>query len=53
MNIPRLNQPFGNRKSDTPSSAIARTIEINLLEMIREESALKKLVPVKGVLMRF
>ena len=46
-----LQDPFDNKKSDTPLSAIARTIEINLLEMIGEESVPKKLVSEKGVLM--
>ncbi len=46
-----LKDPFENRKSDTPISAIARTIEINLLEMIGEKNVPKKLVAEKGVLM--
>lgn len=46
-----LKDPFENRKSDTPLSAIARTIEINLLEMIGEKEIPKKLVPENGVLM--
>ncbi|MCG8307260.1 MAG: hypothetical protein MI975_07685 [Cytophagales bacterium] len=46
-----LKDPFENRKSDTPLSAIARTIEINLLEMIGENDIPKKPEAEKGVLM--
>lgn len=46
-----LQDPFENRKSDTPLSAISRTIEINLLEMIGEKKVPQKLVAEKGVLM--
>ena len=46
-----LQNPFENKKSDTPLSAIVRTIEINLLEMIGEEKIPEKLVSENGVLM--
>jgi putative membrane protein len=46
-----LQDPFENRNSDTPLSALSRTIEINLLEMVGEENVPKKLIAEKGVLM--
>jgi putative membrane protein len=46
-----LENPFENRQSDIPLSAIARTIEIDLLELIADESVPEKLGPKSGVLM--
>ena len=46
-----LQDPFENRKSDIPLSAICRTIEVNLLEMIHEDKIPEKLVANRGVLM--
>ncbi|HEY3496332.1 MAG TPA: bestrophin family ion channel, partial [Polyangiaceae bacterium] len=40
-----LQDPFGNRPTDTPVTAIARTIEINLLQLIGEESVPPPLSP--------
>jgi len=40
-----LQNPFNNEDSDTPMSALSRTIEINLLEMIEEEHDLQPLLP--------
>lgn len=47
-----LQDPFKNTPNDTPMSALTRTIEINLLEMIGEEELPQKLLPDEnGVLM--
>ena len=46
----RLKNPFDNEIDDTPMTALCRTIEIDLREMIGEKHDLKPLSPVKGVL---
>ena len=46
-----LQDPFSNRPSDTPMLSIARTIEINIREMLGETELPEKLNPVRGVLM--
>ena len=47
-----LQDPFENRDSDIPMTALCRTIEINLLQMIGEESIPEAMKPNKnGVLM--
>ncbi len=47
-----LEDPFENTVYDTPMSALSRTIEINLLQMLREEGELPAPVaPSDGVLM--
>lgn len=47
-----LQDPFRNAPNDTPMSALSRTIEINILEMIGDENIPEKLVPDdNGVLM--
>ena len=47
-----LQDPFQNRASDIPMSALSRTIEINLLELINEENIPQGLKPDDaGVLM--
>ena len=47
-----LQDPFQNRASDIPMSALSRTIEINLLELINEEHIPEGLEPNdSGVLM--
>ena len=45
-----LKDPFENSISDTPMTAICRTIEIDLREMLGEEELPRPLEPVKGVL---
>lgn len=40
-----LQDPFENRPTDTPMTAIARTIDINLRQMIAEEEVPEKLQP--------
>ena len=45
-----LKDPFENRLSDTPLSALCRTIEIDLREMLGEKNIPLPLKPVKGVL---
>jgi putative membrane protein len=45
-----LKDPFENNISDTPMTAICRTIEIDLREMLEEENIPALLEPVKGVL---
>jgi putative membrane protein len=40
-----LQDPFGNRPTDTPVTAIARTIEINLLQQIGAEPIPEPLAP--------
>lgn len=37
-----LQDPFENRPSDTPVTAIARTIEINIRELLQEEEGIPK-----------
>ncbi len=46
-----LEEPFENTPMDTPMTAICRTIEINLREVLGERDLPEKLEPVKGVLM--
>jgi len=47
-----LQDPFSNIGSDTPMSALSRTIEINILEMMGEAHELETLTPDKdGILM--
>lgn len=43
-----LMNPFENRPADTPLSAITRTIEINLLEMLDEKDLPEPVQPVRG-----
>ncbi len=45
-----LKDPFENNISDTPMTAICRTIEIDLREMIGEKDVPLPIEPVKGVL---
>lgn len=45
-----LQDPFSNRPSDTPMSAISRTIEINIKEMLGEEELPAPMKPRDGVL---
>ena len=45
-----LKDPFENDISDTPMTAICRTIEIDLREMLGETDLPKPVEPVKGVL---
>ena len=40
-----LQDPFENRPTDTPMTAIARTIDINLRQMIQDREVPKKLTP--------
>ena len=47
-----LQDPFMNRESDIPMSALCRTIEINLLELVEEDDIPEPLKPdSRGVLM--
>jgi putative membrane protein len=46
-----LNDPFENRPNDTPMTALCRTIEIDLLQMLGESDLPEPLEPVDGVLM--
>ena len=47
-----LQDPFMNRPSDTPMTALSRTIEINLMQMISEENIPSPIKPDEnGVLM--
>jgi putative membrane protein len=46
-----LEAPFENASTDTPMTAICRTIEINLREQLGETELPAKLEPVDGVLM--
>jgi putative membrane protein len=47
-----LQDPFHNRPSDTPMSALCRTIEINILELIEEKDKPEPLTPDdEGILM--
>lgn len=43
--------PFENKPSDTPMTALCRTIEIDLLEQLKEKNLPEKLTPVDGFLM--
>jgi putative membrane protein len=46
-----LQDPFENRPTDTPMTALSRTIEINLRQQLGETELPEKLQPVDGVLM--
>lgn len=46
-----LNDPFENRPNDTPMTALCRTIEIDLLQMLGETEIPSPTEPVDGVLM--
>ena len=46
-----LQSPFENRVTDTPMTALSRTIEINLRQQLGETELPEKLQPVDGVLM--
>ena len=46
-----LENPFENAAMDTPMTAISRTIEINLRQMLGEPDLPEPLQPVNGVLM--
>ena len=46
-----LQNPFNNEPNDTPMTALSRTIEINILDMLGEEHELKPILPENGVLM--
>ena len=47
-----LQDPFSNRSADIPMSALCRTIEINIKELIEENDIPEKLQPDhRGVLM--
>jgi putative membrane protein len=46
-----LNDPFENRPNDTPMTALCRTIEIDLLQMLGETDLPDPIEPVGGVLM--
>ena len=46
-----LSDPFENRANDTPMTAICRTIEIDLRQMLGETELPEPIEPVKGVLM--
>jgi len=45
-----LKDPFENSISDTPMTAICRTIEIDLREMLGEQETPPPLEPIKGIL---
>ena len=40
-----IQDPFRNRPSDTPVTSIARTIEINIKELIKDENIPEPLKP--------
>ena len=46
-----LNDPFENEPNDTPMTALCRTIEIDLRQMLGERDLPDPLEPVDGVLM--
>ena len=46
-----LQDPFENRRTDTPMTAICRAIEIDLRQQLGETELPPKLEPVNGVLM--
>jgi putative membrane protein len=46
-----LNDPFESRANDTPMTALCRTIEIDLLQMLGEKELPEAIEPVDGVLM--
>ncbi len=46
-----LNDPFENRANDTPMTALCRTIEIDLLQMLGETDLPEPIEPVDGVLL--
>lgn len=37
-----LQDPFENRPTDTPTTAISQTIELNILELLKDKAALQK-----------
>ena len=43
--------PFSNNRFDTPMTSICNTIEIDLKEMMGDETIPEKSVPINGVLM--
>lgn len=45
-----IEQPFDTEPNDLPLDAISRTIEINLLELIRDPRRLEPVQPVNGIL---
>ncbi len=45
-----LEDPFSNAVYDTPMTALSRTIEINLLQALREEQLPPAVQPIRGVL---
>lgn len=45
-----LQRPFENEPNDTPMTALSRTIEINILDMIGQKHKFKKMLPVDGIL---
>ena len=40
-----LQDPFGNKPTDTPVTAIARTVEINLKQLLQEPDVPTPLAP--------
>ena len=46
-----MQDPFENRRSDTPMTGLTRTIERNLLQMINEKEVPEKVEATNGVLM--
>jgi putative membrane protein len=46
-----LQDPFENRPSDTAMTAVSRTIEINLLQLIGEYDVPEKIEAENGILM--
>jgi putative membrane protein len=45
-----LETPFENRPNDIPLTAISRTIEINLRQMMGDLNVPEQVVPVNGIL---
>jgi putative membrane protein len=46
-----LQRPFDNQPNDTPMTALSRTIEINILQMIGSNDIPEPLEPIDGYLM--
>ena len=46
-----LQDPFENKPNDTPMTALCRTIEINLLQLIGEYDVPEKIEAKNGILM--
>ena len=46
----QLKNPFENNESDTPMTALCRTIEIDLKQMLGEKDLPKPLEPENGIL---